>query len=164
MPVVTPTAKRAPKKTNAPSSSAGRASPSSPGGTPAPLSDPSNLSKLADVAAKSAKGKKGISARSAPTTVTARDLLSSIDATGSADINDILLTDPLDNLVGYKQLEDWIDGGLDMYRVGVKTRINLILSNTLYGQHEFRPLLFPIFCHFYLELVQQGFKDSGGNA
>jgi transcription initiation factor TFIID subunit 5 len=28
-------------------------------------------------------------------------------------------------------------------------------------QPEFRPILFPIFCHFYLDLVQLGFKDAG---
>lgn len=33
-------------------------------------------------------------------------------------------------------------------------------SNRL-PQPEFRPILFPIFCHFYLDLIQQGFKESG---
>lgn len=28
-------------------------------------------------------------------------------------------------------------------------------------QPEFRPILFPIFCHFYLDLIQHGFKDAG---
>ena len=28
-------------------------------------------------------------------------------------------------------------------------------------QPEFRPILFPIFCHFYLDLIQQGFKEAG---
>jgi len=26
---------------------------------------------------------------------------------------------------------------------------------------EFRPVLFPVFCHFYLDLVQLGLKDMG---
>lgn len=26
---------------------------------------------------------------------------------------------------------------------------------------EFRPILFPIFCHFYLDLIQKGFKAAG---
>ena len=26
---------------------------------------------------------------------------------------------------------------------------------------EFRPILFPIFCHFYLDLIQKGFKEAG---
>ena len=30
-------------------------------------------------------------------------------------------------------------------------------------QPEFRPILFPIFCHFYLDLIQHGFKDAGMN-
>ena len=28
-------------------------------------------------------------------------------------------------------------------------------------QPQFRPIIFPIFCHFYLDLVQFGFKDAG---
>lgn len=27
---------------------------------------------------------------------------------------------------------------------------------------EFRPILYPIFCHFYLDLIQKGFKEAGG--
>lgn len=26
---------------------------------------------------------------------------------------------------------------------------------------EFRPILYPIFCHFYLDLIQKGFKEAG---
>ncbi|KAF8309761.1 WD40 repeat-like protein [Clavulina sp. PMI_390] len=65
------------------------------------------------------------------------------ESTGSADVVEVLVTDPNDMLAGYKQLEEWIYGGLDMYRP------------------EFHPLLFPVFCHFYIELISQGFKESG---
>ena len=30
-----------------------------------------------------------------------------------------------------------------------------------FAQPEFRPILFPIFCHFYLDLVQQGYREAG---
>lgn len=90
---------------------------SSPGGTPAPLQDPTSLNKLADVASKVSKARKGPYNRSAPSAPTTRELLIGIEATGSADVVEVLVTDPNDMLAGYKQLEDWIYGGLDMYRV-----------------------------------------------
>ena len=37
---------------------------------------------------------------------------------------------------------------------------SLIHANAA-NQPEFRPILFPIFCHFYLDLIQFGFKDAG---
>lgn len=90
---------------------------SSPGGTPAPLQDPASLNKLADVASKVAKARKGPYNRSVPSAPSTRELLMGIEATGSADVVEVLVTDPNDMLAGYKQLEDWIYGGLDMYRV-----------------------------------------------
>jgi len=139
---------------------------SSPGGTPAPLQDPASLNKLAEVVSKVAKARKGPYNRSVPSAPSTRELLVGIEATGSADVVEVLVTDPNDMLAGYKQLEDWIYGGLDMYRVRLALVSNLDaqginpeLINV--GQDEFYPLLFPVFCHFYLELVSQGFKESG---
>lgn len=134
---------------------------SSPGGTPAPLQDPNTLNKLAEVASKVGKARKG-PFRSAPSAPSTRELLTGIEATGSADVVEVLVTDPNDMLAGYKQLEDWIYGGLDMYRVSTGTDcVFHPLTLSLGEQAEFYPLLFPVFCHFYLELVSQGFKESG---
>ncbi|KAL0578724.1 Transcription initiation factor TFIID subunit 5 [Marasmius crinis-equi] len=71
-----------------------------------------------------------------------QNLISSIASVGSEDI---LSNDHTDKQEGYKELEAWVEGSLDMYRP------------------EFRPILFPIFCHFYLDLVQDGHKDAALN-
>ncbi|EIN14148.1 TFIID and SAGA subunit [Punctularia strigosozonata HHB-11173 SS5] len=71
-----------------------------------------------------------------------QNLLQSIGAVGAEDL---LGSDPLDKQEGFRELEAWVDGSLDMYRP------------------EFRAILFPIFCHFYLDLVQYGFKDAAIN-
>ncbi|KAF8640485.1 hypothetical protein AX17_000148 [Amanita inopinata Kibby_2008] len=68
-----------------------------------------------------------------------QNLISSIGAVGAEEI---LSQDPTDKHEGFRELEAWVDGSLDMYRP------------------EFRPILFPIFCHFYLDLIQHGFKDA----
>ncbi|KAK2461975.1 hypothetical protein APHAL10511_006438 [Amanita phalloides] len=68
-----------------------------------------------------------------------QNLISSIGAVGAEEI---LSQDPTDQHEGFRDLEAWVDGSLDMYRP------------------EFRPILFPIFCHFYLDLIQHGFKDA----
>ncbi|CAK5280195.1 unnamed protein product [Mycena citricolor] len=68
-----------------------------------------------------------------------QNLLASIGAVGAEDI---LSMDPADRHEGYRELESWVDGSLDMYRP------------------EFRPILFPIFCHFYLDLVERALKDA----
>ncbi|KAH8835724.1 TFIID and SAGA subunit [Flagelloscypha sp. PMI_526] len=68
-----------------------------------------------------------------------QNLIASIGAVGAEEI---LYQDPSDRHEGFKELESWVDGSLDMYRP------------------QFRPILFPIFCHFYLELIQNGFKDA----
>ncbi|KAH9858088.1 TFIID and SAGA subunit [Lenzites betulinus] len=68
-----------------------------------------------------------------------QNLVSSIGAVGSEEI---LSLDPTDKHEGFRELEAWVDGSLDMYRP------------------EFRPILFPIFCHFYLDLAQQGFREA----
>ncbi|KAJ7169812.1 TFIID and SAGA subunit [Mycena filopes] len=68
-----------------------------------------------------------------------QNLLASI---GSVGAEDILSLDPTDKQEGFRELEAWVDGSLDMYRP------------------EFRPILFPIFCHFYLDLIQRGLKEA----
>ncbi|KAG5636899.1 hypothetical protein H0H81_006485 [Sphagnurus paluster] len=65
-----------------------------------------------------------------------------IESIGSVGAEEILSLDPTDKQEGFRELESWVDGSLDMYRP------------------EFRPILFPIFCHFYLDLIQHGFKDA----
>ena len=44
-------------------------------------------------------------------------LLTSVSATKGAE--DILSLDPADRLGGYSELENWVDGSLDMYRVDI---------------------------------------------
>ncbi|KAG6912022.1 hypothetical protein DXG01_000270 [Tephrocybe rancida] len=64
------------------------------------------------------------------------------ELTAMVGAEEILSLDPTDKQEGFRELEVWVDGSLDMYRP------------------EFRPILFPIFCHFYLDLIQHGFKDA----
>ncbi|KAG5725709.1 Transcription initiation factor TFIID subunit 5 [Termitomyces sp. T112] len=70
------------------------------------------------------------------------NIQSLISSIGSVGAEEILSLDPTDKQEGFRELEAWVDGSLDMYRP------------------EFRPILFPIFCHFYLDLIQHGFKDA----
>ncbi|KAL0951288.1 hypothetical protein HGRIS_007999 [Hohenbuehelia grisea] len=78
-----------------------------------------------------------LTAMSNPTSI--QNLIASIGAVGAEEI---LSLDPTDKQEGFKELEAWVEGSLDMYRP------------------EFRPILFPIFCHFYLDLIQHGFKEA----
>ncbi|KZT44566.1 WD40 repeat-like protein [Sistotremastrum suecicum HHB10207 ss-3] len=73
---------------------------------------------------------------------TAQKLSTLLTSVAGQGAEDILSLDPSDRLEGFKDLESWVDGSLDMYRP------------------EFRPILFPIFCHFYLDLVQLGLQES----
>ncbi|XP_006454675.1 hypothetical protein AGABI2DRAFT_189919 [Agaricus bisporus var. bisporus H97] len=72
-------------------------------------------------------------------TPSVQSLIASLGAVGAEEI---LSLDPTDKQEGFKELEAWVDGSLDMYRP------------------ELRPILYPIFCHFYLDLIQHGFKDA----
>ncbi|KAI0304813.1 TFIID and SAGA subunit [Russula brevipes] len=69
-----------------------------------------------------------------------QNLIASIGPVGAEEI---LTLDPADQQEGFRELEAWVEGSLDIYRP------------------QFRPIIFPIFCHFYLDLVQFGFKDAG---
>ncbi|KAF5385484.1 hypothetical protein D9757_005345 [Collybiopsis confluens] len=68
-----------------------------------------------------------------------QSLISNISSIGAEEI---LTEDPSDKPEGFRELVAWVEGSLDMYRP------------------EFRPILFPIFCHFYLDLIQAGRKDA----
>ncbi|KAG9314306.1 TFIID and SAGA subunit [Chiua virens] len=68
-----------------------------------------------------------------------QNLIASLGVVGAEDI---LSVDPTDKQEGFKDLETWVEGSLDMYKP------------------EFRPILYPIFCHFYLDLIQKGFKEA----
>ncbi|KAG1749922.1 TFIID and SAGA subunit [Suillus paluster] len=65
-----------------------------------------------------------------------------IASLGTVGAEEILSVDPTDKEEGFRELEAWVEGSLDMYKP------------------EFRPILFPIFCHFHLDLVQRGFKEA----
>ncbi|KIO20458.1 hypothetical protein M407DRAFT_220655 [Tulasnella calospora MUT 4182] len=69
------------------------------------------------------------------------ELLAALSRAGMT-IEEALARDPTDKQRGYKELEEWVDGALDMYRP------------------EFRPILFPMFLYFYLELVQQAHSEA----
>lgn len=87
-----------------------------------------------------------------------QNLIASI---GSVGAEEILSLDPTDKQSGFRELEAWVDGSLDMYRVRRMHPLKSRMLLTLTGQPEFRPILFPIFCHFYLDLIQFGFKEAG---
>ncbi|KAF7796405.1 hypothetical protein EIP86_007582 [Pleurotus ostreatoroseus] len=70
------------------------------------------------------------------------NIQSLIASIGPIGADDILSLDPTDKQEGFRELEAWVEGSLDMYKP------------------EFRPILFPIFCHFYLDLIQHGFKEA----
>ncbi|CAE6383066.1 unnamed protein product [Rhizoctonia solani] len=63
-----------------------------------------------------------------------------IAALRSRGRDEAVVLDPSERAEAFRQLESWVDGSLDIYR------------------HEFRPLLFPVYCHFYLDLVSDGYK------
>ncbi|KAL1951826.1 hypothetical protein VTO73DRAFT_975 [Trametes versicolor] len=84
-----------------------------------------------------AKVLQELSSTGAPQNI--QNLVSSIGAVG---VEEIVTLDPTDKHEGFRELEAWVDGSLDMYRP------------------EFRPILFPIFSHFYLDLVHQGFRTA----
>jgi len=76
------------------------------------------------------------------TVVNSSNLQNLIASIGPVGAEEILSLDPNDKQEGFRELEAWVAGSLDIYRP------------------QFRPIIFPIFCHFYLDLVQFGFKDA----
>ena len=97
---------------------------------------------------------EGLVGMNNPTTI--HDLIASLGAIGAEDI---LVSDPTDKHGGYRELEAWVEGSLDMYQV--RTLVCVPLTSLTILQPELRPVLFPIFCHFYLDLIQAGYKDAG---
>ena len=94
------------------------------------------------------------------TVVNSSNLQNLIASIGPVGAEEILSLDPNDKQEGFRELEAWVEGSLDIYRVRL-TRSSVLLVPHSTTQPQFRPIIFPIFCHFYLDLVQFGFKDAG---
>ncbi|PVG02303.1 WD40 repeat-like protein [Serendipita vermifera] len=67
---------------------------------------------------------------------------SSLTAMKDGGATQLLQGDPLNRQEAFRDLQAWVEGSLDMYKP------------------EFRPLLFPIFVHFYLDLVQENYLEG----
>jgi transcription initiation factor TFIID subunit 5 len=94
------------------------------------------------------------------TVVNSSNLQNLIASIGPVGAEEVLSLDPNDKHEGFRELEAWVEGSLDIYRVRLAAFMLLLVTHNMV-QHEFRLIIFPIFCHFYLELVQFGFKDAG---
>lgn len=90
-----------------------------------------------NVLKESANVLQELTAMGNPTSI--QNLIASLGTVGAEEI---LSADPTDKEEGFRELEAWVEGSLDMYKP------------------EFRPILFPIFYHFHLDLVQRGFKEA----
>ncbi|KAG8845780.1 Transcription initiation factor TFIID subunit 5, partial [Serendipita sp. 411] len=71
----------------------------------------------------------------------------------------LLVDDPLNRQEAFRDLQAWVEGSLDMYKVLLIIIYILFCAKTS-NQPEFRPLLFPVFVHFYLDLVQAGYFEG----
>ncbi len=80
-----------------------------------------------------------LAAKNAP-----RDLNASANGGSSNEVDgaEALAKDPTDTSRGYRMIQNWIEGGLEVY------------------QAELRPLLLPLFIHTYLTLVEGGYGDA----
>ena len=94
------------------------------------------------------------------TVVNSSNLQNLIASIGPVGAEEILSLDPNDKHEGFRELEVWVEGSLDIYRVCFSRSFRYFIPHNT-TQPEFRPIIFPIFCHFYLDLVQFGFKDAG---
>ncbi|KZP01031.1 WD40 repeat-like protein [Calocera viscosa TUFC12733] len=77
-----------------------------------------------------------------PDVSTSAESLPGLKYIAGVDVQSALMLDPAARHDGFKELEAWVDGSLDIYRP------------------EFTPLLFPVFVHFYLDLIQLGLKEA----
>ncbi|EOR04182.1 Transcription initiation factor TFIID subunit 5 [Wallemia ichthyophaga EXF-994] len=68
--------------------------------------------------------------------------LASNDHLGKVTTDRLLLTDPTERERGFRDLDRWVEGSLDVYRP------------------QLRPILFPIFVHTYLDLISLSFQKS----
>lgn len=65
---------------------------------------------------------EGLVGMNNPTTI--HDLIASLGAIGAEDI---LVSDPTDKHGGYRELEAWVEGSLDMYQVRTLVRVSPLL-------------------------------------
>ncbi|KAG9024941.1 Transcription initiation factor TFIID subunit 5 [Tulasnella sp. JGI-2019a] len=121
-------------------SALGRKSPT-PGSGPA---TPDLTQLYSTLAPLMATGAPGVSQTKEESEATTANLMATLSRAGMT-IDEAMAKDPTDKQQGYRDLEAWVDGALDMYRP------------------EFRPILFPVFVHFYLELVLDGFKTAASH-
>jgi transcription initiation factor TFIID subunit 5 len=94
------------------------------------------------------------------TVVNSSNLQNLIASIGPVGAEEILSLDPNDKQEGFRELEAWVEGSLDIYRVRSTRSFTILIPHST-TQPQFRPIIFPIFCHFYLDLVQFGFRDAG---
>ena len=87
--------------------------------------------------------------------------LSGILATENLKASAQLMEDPIPRQIAFRDLQVWVEGSLDMYKVRISPNAPQITLTQIHLQPEFRPLLFPVFVHFYLDFVAQGFKEAG---
>ena len=95
------------------------------------------------------------------TVVNSSNLQNLIASIGPVGAEEILSLDPNDKQEGFRELVAWVGGSLDIYRVRLARSSSYWSLTHNVIQPQFRHILFPIFCHFYLDLVQLGFKDAG---
>lgn len=136
------------------------------GKSPVPISGEELIKKLTLFAEKPAqpgentlKTTLGVQKELA-TVVNSSNLQNLIASIGPVGAEEILSLDPNDKQEGFRELETWVGGSLDIYRVRLTRSFPLLVPHNT-TQPQFRPIIFPIFCHFYLDLVQFGFKDAG---
>jgi len=78
--------------------------------------------------------------------VTASSVTKLLESIGPGGADEILSLDPTDRHEGFRDLEGWVDGSLDMYRVRAKTmcRVDVYVHSTIAGiQTDFIPNLLP---------------------
>ncbi|KAG8877972.1 Transcription initiation factor TFIID subunit 5 [Tulasnella sp. 332] len=121
-------------------SKAGAAARKSPTPSSAPAT-PDLTQLYSTLAPLMAAGAPGASQTKEESQTTTASLMATLNRAGMT-IDEAMAKDPTDKQQGYRDLEAWVDGALDMYRP------------------EFRPILFPVFVHFYLELILDGFKTA----
>ena len=88
--------------------------------------------------------------------------LAGILATENLKASAQLMEDPIPRQIAFRDLQIWVEGSLDMYKacISLTSLFNRKLTQNVL-QPEFRSLLFPVFVHFYLDFVAQGFKEAG---
>ncbi|TIC26860.1 hypothetical protein E3Q12_00253 [Wallemia mellicola] len=104
-----------------------------------------SLEELAAASASALKKKEGEETPSGPSKDGVMNELVNIASNGQLGkqtVDRLLLTDPTERERGYRDLDRWVEGSLDVYRP------------------QLRPILFPIFVHTYLDLISLSFQKS----